>query len=386
VLSTKGIASLLSYTLWHALTFPITYLLLFVLVVSALLQIRYLNRALQRFNSTQVIPTQFVLFTISVIIGSAVLYRDFESATADRVGKFVGGCALTFSGVYLITSDRAGPSNDEDDASEDEENTIGLVDEERYEDDVDVVDAGKGGSRRESTPSIRFDNPSRRPSKPQADGPSSQPRTPQRLHSARSSTPSRPLMSETDDPNSPLLENPWQSTREQLARPRQLESTISTPTLPTQARAGELLTPERPQMSPRRSDRPANFSRNSVARIMPGPLISPLSSPLSAIVADSLRRGIDPREARRRPGLSTLRKSTSQRLTGDNGPSEAEAESSPLRGMQRPGLGGNPGSPTPKGRSFSVSLGEFFRLERDKSSGSGDEEQRDENTQGEGHS
>lgn len=385
MLSTKGIASLLSYTLWHALTFPITYLLLVILVISALLQIRYLNRALQHFDSTQVIPTQFVLFTISVIIGSAVLYRDFESATADRVGKFVGGCALTFSGVYLITSGRAGHSDDEEDASDDEENTIGLVDEERYEDEVEVGDAGKGNSRRESTPSIRFDKPSRRTSNPQADGPSSQPRTPQRHRSARTSNASMPLMSETDDPNSPLLENPWQSTREQLARPRHLESTISTPTLPTQARAGDLLTPERPQMSPRRSDRPANFSRNSVARIMPGPLISPLSSPLSAIVADSLRRGVDPREARRRPGLSALRKSTSQRLAGDSGAGEADTESSPLRGVQRPGLGENLGSPTPKGRSFSVSLGEFFRLKRDKSSGSGDEGERDEHGQGEGH-
>lgn len=384
MLSTKGIASLLSYTLWHALTFPITYLLLVILVVSALLQIRYLNRALQHFNSTQVIPTQFVLFTLSVIIGSAVLYRDFESATADRVGKFVGGCVLTFSGVYLITSGRAGQSTDEDDTSEDEETTIGLVDEERYEDEVDVVDAQKGGSRRESTASIRFENPSRRPSKPQADGPSSQPRTPQRHRSTRSSTSSRPLMSETDDPHSPLLENPWQSTREQLARPRHLESTISTPTLPTQTQAGGLLDPERPQMSPRRSDRPANFSRNSVARIMPGPLISPLSSPLSAIVADSLRRGVDPREARRRPGLSALRKSTSQRLTGDNGADEADAESSLLRGVQRPGLGGNLGSPTPKGRSFSASLGEYFRLKRDQSSGSGEEGARDEHGQGEG--
>ena len=133
-LSTKGVASLLSYTLWHALTFPVTYLLVFILIASAVLQIRYVNRALQRFDSTQVIPTQFVLFTISVIIGSAVLYRDFESANTDRIGKFVGGCVLTFLGVYLITSGRAGnrDSHGEQDIDE-EENTIGLVDEERYQ-------------------------------------------------------------------------------------------------------------------------------------------------------------------------------------------------------------------------------------------------------------
>ncbi|ERF73111.1 hypothetical protein EPUS_06572 [Endocarpon pusillum Z07020] len=52
-LSTKGVASLLSGTLWMALTFPITYFLVLILVFSALMQIRYVNRALQRFDSTQ---------------------------------------------------------------------------------------------------------------------------------------------------------------------------------------------------------------------------------------------------------------------------------------------------------------------------------------------
>ncbi|MCJ1248134.1 hypothetical protein MMC30_005349 [Trapelia coarctata] len=129
-LSTKGVASLLSDTLWRALTFPITYLLVFVLVSTALLQIRYVNRALQRFDSTQVIPTQFVLFTLSVIIGSAVLYRDFESATVDRVLKFIGGCAMTFLGVYYITSGRSGDESGEDEEGEDEDQPIALVDEE----------------------------------------------------------------------------------------------------------------------------------------------------------------------------------------------------------------------------------------------------------------
>ncbi|KAI9750162.1 MAG: hypothetical protein M1815_001952 [Lichina confinis] len=105
-LSTKGVSSLLSHTLWRLLTFPITYLLLAVLVLSALLQIRYINRALQRFGSTQVIPTQFVLFTISVIVGSAILYRDFERATPARLAKFALGCAMTFLGVYFLTTGR----------------------------------------------------------------------------------------------------------------------------------------------------------------------------------------------------------------------------------------------------------------------------------------
>lgn len=128
-LSTKGVSSLLSFTLWHAITFPITYLLAFVLAFSALMQIRYINRALQRFDSTQVIPTQFVLFTLSVIIGSAILYRDFEKTSASRAGKFVGGCIMTFVGVYFITSGRVRPDDDSDFSiiEDDEEEAIGLL-------------------------------------------------------------------------------------------------------------------------------------------------------------------------------------------------------------------------------------------------------------------
>jgi len=105
VLSTKGVASLLSASLYRAFTYPIMYFLVLILVGSAVMQIRYLNRGLQNFDSTQVIPVQFVLFTLSVIIGSAVLYRDFERTDVDHALKFILGCTLTFGGVYLITSE-----------------------------------------------------------------------------------------------------------------------------------------------------------------------------------------------------------------------------------------------------------------------------------------
>ncbi|KAF8469179.1 magnesium transporter NIPA-domain-containing protein [Kalaharituber pfeilii] len=114
VLSTKGISSLLSSSLYHIFTMPIAYLFTGVLVSTAILQIKYVNRALQRFDSTQVIPTQFVLFTLSVIIGSAILYRDFEKIGQDRLTKFVFGCGFTFWGVYLITSGRVIKDEDED--------------------------------------------------------------------------------------------------------------------------------------------------------------------------------------------------------------------------------------------------------------------------------
>ena len=126
VLSTKGISSLLTTSLYHIFTMPIAYLFAVILISTAVLQIKYVNRALQRFDSTQVIPTQFVLFTLSVIIGSGILYRDFEKIGPDRLTKFIFGCGFTFWGVYLITSGRVTKEEDEDDQLA-EEGYIGLL-------------------------------------------------------------------------------------------------------------------------------------------------------------------------------------------------------------------------------------------------------------------
>ncbi|KAJ4855400.1 magnesium transporter NIPA domain-containing protein [Trichoderma breve] len=128
-LATKGVSSMLSTSFVGAFTTPVTYALIFILLSTAIMQIRYVNKALSRFDSTQVIPIQFVMFTLCVIIGSAVLYRDFEKTNKKQAAKFVGGCLLTFFGVFLITSGRDHRDDDEDMLSETDgiEETIGLM-------------------------------------------------------------------------------------------------------------------------------------------------------------------------------------------------------------------------------------------------------------------
>ncbi len=372
-LSTKGVASLLSDTLWRTLTFPITYLLVFILVATALLQIRYVNRALQHFDSTQVIPIQFVLFTISVIIGSAVLYRDFQSADASRFGKFFGGCVLTFLGVYLITSARATEEDEQEhDILGDEENAIGMVDEERYQDEVD--DGGENdATRRKSSISFAADTGttprgSRRTSGQQE---SKSPRTPPPLLSYTSAASSR--FSEPDS----IPEDPPEGARDHLVpgRPQPLESTISSPLLPSQARhSDQYSTPQAQQrqgrLSVSKAGRPSALSRRSMARLTPGPLLSPLSSPLSAVIADSLRRGVDTPSARKRPGLD-LRNSKSQRGMRSSTSGEVLTVSSPTKARQASEEAPPDERPPAAERSQSVSatLGEFFRLKRERSKG-----------------
>lgn len=338
-----------------------TYLLVFILVVTAFFQIRYVNRALQRFDSTQVIPTQFVLFTLSVIIGSAVLYRDFESANAERYGKFIGGCMLTFLGVYLITSGRSNGGDGQSDMDiDDEEQGIGLIDEERYED----VSSEDNRTRRPSNAVVSYDEgqtskESRKSSRRQS---SSLPQTPRSAFSTASDA-------LTDDGHqSPLMENPWRSSEDvfnsSATRPRQLENTTSSPLLPSES--------QRPdpggQRQRRNSLRPSTVSRNSMSRLLPGPLISPLSSPLSAIVADSIRRSVDSPSGRRRPGLSALRKTRSQRSPGEPATGELAFGSSPLKSVQAPDdtLEGGPSVDKGRSQSMSATLGGLFGLNRDK--------------------
>ncbi|EAL18858.1 hypothetical protein CNBI1190 [Cryptococcus deneoformans B-3501A] len=104
VLATKALSSLLSGDFVGAWKSGVTWACLAVVGGTSLGQIRWLNRALMRFQSKEVIPTQFVLFTLAAIIGSAVLFQEFRDITLSRFINFAFGIATIFLGVHLLTS------------------------------------------------------------------------------------------------------------------------------------------------------------------------------------------------------------------------------------------------------------------------------------------
>jgi hypothetical protein len=341
-LSTKGVASLLSYTLFKALTFPITYLLVLVLVFTAVMQIKYVNRALQHFEATQVIPTQFVLFTLSVIIGSAVLYRDFETTPGEDAGKFIGGCALTFLGVWLITSARQSPLDDDDEDDEfDEADEDAIIlrpgDIHQVDSQVNKSQASLASTRRSTTGSSADEL--QRNSSSLKDDPQSQlsfPDTLERNHWDSASESGQPAISVTGPTSTASLEsrtreeNPWEaeSPRPALKQKSSLRRIIepltsllpysntpvaqSTPSLPSEADSiptnytpvgtyadPSLLGRSLPHHDHERMD-PA-LHRRSLASLYPGPFTSPLSASLSAVIADSIRRSHRRRRSTRTP-------------------------------------------------------------------------------------
>lgn len=337
-LSTKGVSSLLSASLYKAFAYSIFYFLGLILVGSALMQIRYLNRALQNYDSTQVIPTQFVLFTLSVIIGSAVLYRDFEHTTLEQAFKFVIGCLLTFFGVYLITS-RRHEVGETDEPGGDEDESIRLLDEEAQDADERTPltrDPAQLAAAAKDDHPLRYERDEEPPT----------PITPQRRSTRSSELPSIAVTPAQSSEN--LISNPWLSSTEEVdatlpqqtpqSKPQYDNTPFFTPAtskpaniVRTSSSPADPETPTKPARSPRppspdHSARPTpddpspspsfapRSARGSISRlIVPGPLLPPLSNSLSALIADSILKG----EGAPRSVRASLRRSRSGRHSTD---------------------------------------------------------------------
>ena len=373
VLSTKGIASLLTNGLYKVVTYPISYPFVAVLVFTAVMQIKYINRALQHFNSTQVIPTQFVMFTISVVLGSAILYRDFERTTSAKIGQFFGGVALTFLGVWFITGGRSDDSSDGSTDAAAEEGRITLIDDEEVFDSDDTSD-----KRPATAPPTTSQSKSSRPqpSHPLAQSttditsyittaatlsPSPNPttKTPPRPEAKPRTTstplfpnqnytllqPPRPINSQTP-PASPSPRRPVGPSRRPLSDAlspgtviRQdplahsnAQTDISASTgMTTAAGSGS-----RPQNQHQISSRHVSLVERMLTLPTPGPLMSPLSGGLSAVVANDLRRGVGEQDGYfLSPGSSMRVRSRSRRRRASNlgamtvdGAGEGDAERS----------------------------------------------------------
>lgn len=377
---------MLSSTLWRAFTTPVTYALIFILLATAIMQIRYVNKALQRSDSTVVIPIQFVMFTMCVIIGSAVLYRDFERTTPRQAVKFIGGCLLTFFGVFLVTSGRTSSDDDGDSYLhvDDSEEAIGLLDQDHAqgsrspETPRDTV-RSRGSSRSSRTSRASFTGGFTKPLGLHSSGVPSLRAPP---HEAAKLSRSSDLV---EGPNPWLEPDEDNATAEDIivsptTRPSIMrqDTAVSAPLLvepSTPPAAGATFyDASEPQLTPGRS------STVRPQRRLTGPLISPspLSSTVSAVVTDTLRRHGD-RSLMHRSSLGRIRSSIRASLfMEDEDGSQGEGESrAPLLGelidVEGAGQRGEEGDTKGRARSLSDTLGELFRS-KGKGGNSGDVE------------
>lgn len=82
------------------------WVLIIVILVTAIWSALYLNKCMMCFGNTQVVPFYYCTFTTLSILGGGVVYKEFDVMTWQQGLMFGFGIVLAFSGVYLICANR----------------------------------------------------------------------------------------------------------------------------------------------------------------------------------------------------------------------------------------------------------------------------------------
>ncbi|KAK7137907.1 hypothetical protein R3I94_013527 [Phoxinus phoxinus] len=81
---------------------PLFWALLICLVICISIQISYLNKALDIFNTSIVTPIYYVFFTVSVMACSAILFKEWLRMSTDGAAGTVSGFLTIIIGIFLL--------------------------------------------------------------------------------------------------------------------------------------------------------------------------------------------------------------------------------------------------------------------------------------------
>uniref|UniRef100_A0A8C7IBV7 Zgc:101583 n=2 Tax=Oncorhynchus TaxID=8016 RepID=A0A8C7IBV7_ONCKI len=81
---------------------PLFWCLLICLVICVSIQISYLNKALDIYNTSIVTPIYYVFFTTSVMACSAILFKEWLSMSTDGAVGTVSGFLTIILGIFLL--------------------------------------------------------------------------------------------------------------------------------------------------------------------------------------------------------------------------------------------------------------------------------------------
>lgn len=81
---------------------PLFWSLVICLVVCVSIQISYLNKALDIFNTSIVTPIYYVFFTTSVMACSAILFKEWLKMTTDGIVGTISGFLTIILGIFLL--------------------------------------------------------------------------------------------------------------------------------------------------------------------------------------------------------------------------------------------------------------------------------------------
>lgn len=80
----------------------LTYVFLLTVVICIFIQMNYLNKALDLFNTSIVTPVYYVFFTTLVIIASAILFKEWTALSAQDILGSICGFLIVITAIFLL--------------------------------------------------------------------------------------------------------------------------------------------------------------------------------------------------------------------------------------------------------------------------------------------
>ncbi|KAL7081433.1 hypothetical protein ACP275_14G039600 [Erythranthe tilingii] len=113
-----GIALKLSFSGSNQFIYFQPWLFTFLVIAFCLMQLIYLNKALDMFNTAVVSPVYFVMFTFLTILASVIMFKEWDSQSATDIVTEICGFVTIICGTFLLHKTRdMGGSADEPSSS-----------------------------------------------------------------------------------------------------------------------------------------------------------------------------------------------------------------------------------------------------------------------------
>ncbi|XP_038897578.1 probable magnesium transporter NIPA2 [Benincasa hispida] len=108
VMSVKavGIALKLTFSGMNQFKYFETWFFTVLVVGGSILQVNYLNKALDTFNTAVVSPVYYVMFTSLTILASMIMFKEWDSQNASQIATELCGFVTILSGTFLLHKTR----------------------------------------------------------------------------------------------------------------------------------------------------------------------------------------------------------------------------------------------------------------------------------------
>ncbi|KAJ1388024.1 Magnesium transporter NIPA [Sesbania bispinosa] len=104
VMSVKALGTSLKLTFEgkNQLIYPETWFFMLVVAICVVMQMNYLNKALDTFNTAIVSPIYYVMFTTLTILASVIMFKDWDGQSGGTIVSEVCGFIVVLSGTIML--------------------------------------------------------------------------------------------------------------------------------------------------------------------------------------------------------------------------------------------------------------------------------------------